>query len=132
MLKRGAGNWKWKGGTYLERGYRFILTERGHVQEHRVVMEQVLGRPLTDQERVHHKDGDKLNNDPANLELLPSQSEHGKLHAAELRRTVWGWAGLGAGCRDCGETTRPHYAKGLCTRCYQRTKWRPDRKPRQS
>lgn len=46
---------------------------------HRVVVEQTLGRPLQKGEVVHHKDGDKWNNSPDNLEVM-TQSEHIKLH----------------------------------------------------
>lgn len=48
--------------------------------EHRVVMEQIVGRPLKRTEVVHHKDGDRRNNDPANLEILDA-ADHGSLHA---------------------------------------------------
>lgn len=48
--------------------------------EHRVVAEQKLGRPLRKGEIVHHIDGDFRNNDPDNLMVLPSQSEHCKIH----------------------------------------------------
>jgi hypothetical protein len=44
--------------------------------EHRIVMEEKLGRPLRKGEVVHHIDGDKANNDPSNLILFPSNSEH--------------------------------------------------------
>lgn len=51
-------------------GYSLVRTGPSKwVMEHRVVMEQVLGRPLTKDERIHHKDGNKLNNVPDNLEL---------------------------------------------------------------
>lgn len=39
---------------------------------HRVVMEELVGRPLTEDEHVHHQDFDKLNNCPCNLILMPS------------------------------------------------------------
>lgn len=48
--------------------------------EHRQIVETLLGRPLKPGEVVHHLDGDKRNNDPANLVVLPSQSEHCKAH----------------------------------------------------
>jgi DNA-directed RNA polymerase subunit RPC12/RpoP len=47
---------------------------------HRVVAEMKLGRPLSSEEVVHHIDGDKNNNDPKNLMVLPSQKEHARLH----------------------------------------------------
>jgi hypothetical protein len=39
---------------------------------HRVVMEQLVGRPLNEDEHVHHQDFNKLNNCPCNLILMPS------------------------------------------------------------
>jgi hypothetical protein len=42
--------------------------------------ERLLGRPLLPREVVHHDDGDKRHNAWDNLEVLPSQSEHAKIH----------------------------------------------------
>ena len=44
---------------------------------HRVIAEAMLGRPLESWEHVHHKDGNKHNNNPENLVVL-SRAEHGK------------------------------------------------------
>jgi hypothetical protein len=53
--------------------------------EHRKVMEEIVGRPLTFNEVVHHKDGNHLNNDPSNLEVM-TRSEHTRHHALEYHR----------------------------------------------
>lgn len=50
--------------------------------EHRVIGEALAGRKLRSDEHVHHKDGNKHNNDPSNLQILTAQ-EHLALHARE-------------------------------------------------
>ena len=47
--------------------------------EYRVIAEKLLGRALKDTEVVHHKDGNKKNNDPQNLEVL-ERRVHTRLH----------------------------------------------------
>jgi hypothetical protein len=46
----------------------------------RVVMAEQLGRPLLSREIVHHKDGNKANDDPANLEVCNGHDEHYRRH----------------------------------------------------
>lgn len=85
----GAANPNWKGGRVRHtKGYVLAYAPDhpeqvgGYVLEHRLVAEQILGRCLRADEDVHHKDGDKKNNHPSNLEIL-SHTEHAKLHAAK-------------------------------------------------
>lgn len=53
---------------------------------HRVIAEEKLGRPLRSDEHVHHKDHNRHNNDPDNLEVLTAR-EHLALHAALRRKS---------------------------------------------
>lgn len=89
--RSGDENPHWKGGKHLrEDGY--ILIRIGIISsktkgtkyrlEHRIVMEESLGRPLLRSEVVHHKDGNTSNNNIDNLELI-TQSEHAKIHYKE-------------------------------------------------
>lgn len=50
--------------------------------EHRAIMEEHLGRKLTKNEIVHHKDGDKHNNSIDNLQIM-SRQEHSRMHRLE-------------------------------------------------
>ena len=56
-------------------GYRYL----GHRAEHRLIVEQLLGRKLTYNEVVHHKDGNPQNNDPSNLEVM-DRGAHAREH----------------------------------------------------
>jgi hypothetical protein len=63
-----------KGRGYVRRGYRII---RGR-PEHALVMEAYLGRKLRPGETVHHRNGDRTDNRPQNLELWSRQHPPGQ------------------------------------------------------
>jgi hypothetical protein len=97
---------QWKGGVTMAGKYRVVYApdhphakkvhkSGGYVHEHRLIMEGILGRYLTPGEIVHHKDGNTLNNDPENLELFASNTDHLR---ATLKGKVPKWtdAGLAA------------------------------------
>jgi len=73
----------WKGGVTISKGYRYIYAPdhpnkgRGnYVLEHRLVMEQKLGRYLDQSEVVHHVDGNRMNNSIENLVLFQTNAKH--------------------------------------------------------
>ena len=47
-----------------------MADKRGEIYEHRFIMSQILNRPLKSNEHVHHKNGNKIDNRPKNLELI--------------------------------------------------------------
>lgn len=71
-------------------GYMYCRTEPKHPKAnsnglyplHRVLAENKIGRLLGPGEDVHHRDEDKSNNDPSNLEVL-TKPDHARLHAPE-------------------------------------------------
>ncbi|MCK5608833.1 HNH endonuclease, partial [Candidatus Pacearchaeota archaeon] len=75
--KKMSLNPMWTTGRYPDsKGYIVIrkpdhpfATKQGLVYEHRLVLEKHLGRYLSPEERIHHKDGNRSNNQIPNLHL---------------------------------------------------------------
>jgi hypothetical protein len=62
--KKRPGEWRTNKQGYV---HRWLNGE--HQLQHRFVMEQQLGRPLAPEENVHHRNGQRNDNSPENLEL---------------------------------------------------------------
>ena len=76
--QNGADNPNYKGGTISKNGYRVINKDKKQYFENRLIMEKIIGRPLTLKETVHHKNGDRLDNRQENLELWNSRQPKGQ------------------------------------------------------
>jgi len=115
---------KRKDGTgCFTQGYKILTKDGKRIFEHRYIMEKILGRKLKKREKIHHIDGNGLNNSPENLVVL-SQSDHiVNFHNNNPR--VFNWNNFqkinkNNLCQVCGKKTKSSF--GLCRKHYD-TYW---------
>ena len=102
----GAGNPAWKGGvTYFKRKGKYanqsikyvrcppefvsMARKDGYVMEHRLMVAEAIGRPLTRAECVHHENHDATDNRLENLILFKSNANHKKYEHGQPIKPLW-------------------------------------------
>ena len=94
-----------------------LANKSGEVYYHRHVASVKIGRWLRRDEVVHHKDGDRANNDYDNLEIT-TRSDHAKTHNPIIRKS--------RNCAVCGEETKNQkYCSNVCQKKSLRRVERP-------
>jgi len=101
----------------------------GYCMEHRLVMARGIGRPLTPNDIVHHRNGDKTDNAPENLEITDRKA-HLTAHRADVTAamkaaTVRSDTRVCSGCQKIFIPKRlPRFDAVYCSRmCYLIARW---------
>ncbi len=110
----GARHPNWKGGRTYNKGYVYVKVsdhpysnKSKYMGEHRLIMEQHIGRYLERNEVIHHINGVTDDNRIENLKLLNNTKEHNLKH--RRKHTIK--------CPRC-KRERTHKARGYCGSCY--------------
>lgn len=79
VRKIGEASGFWRSGYKMHRRPNHPNANKGGIiYEHVMVMSETLGRPLLENERVHHKNGIRDDNRPENLELWTGNHPSGQ------------------------------------------------------
>jgi hypothetical protein len=114
---KSKNNHNWRGGKYKSvYGYIYIRAPKehpfkaanGYIFEHRLIMEQKIGRYLRKEEIVHHINGIKNDNRIENL-IITTRAIHNRIHAPKTICKI----------KDCN---RKHKGLGYCNMHYQQIK----------
>lgn len=121
-VREGSLSHLFKSGRKLHKGYWYLhksiipaeyhsMIDKGNrILEHRLLYAKYIGRCLHSEEHIHHKDGNKLNNEIENLEIT-TRSAHIREHMLNNK--------YGRNCRKwnyclvCGDK---HHSKGICSK----------------
>lgn len=125
-------------GIYLETRTGYLRLSETKKLLHVQIFEDAKGTKVLPGQVIHHRDGNKLNNDVCNLQLLPNIKVHARIHALKRLREAGGiphvhkicgrckqvlpkecfsessrtWDGLFGWCREChNKNLRERYEK---------------------
>jgi len=91
---KGAENPNWEGGRFIKGGYIYVYapthpraegSRKTYVREHILIWEQTHGKALPEGWVIHHLNGIRIDNRPANLVALPSR-KHSLILAVKSKR----------------------------------------------
>ena len=101
---------------FIDRGHP-LSNNDGIVYYHRHVASLKVGRWIESKEQVHHKDGNTLNNELNNLEVM-SKAEHMLVHKTFLKEKIR--------CGICGNLFKPHkiYSKYCSDACRRKGEYK--------
>ncbi len=115
----GVKNGNYKGGRKKHKGYILIFKPEhpfcdkgGYVPEHRLVMEEHLGRYLIKDEVAHHINEIRDDNRIENLKLFPTKGKHHYFHNKREKNPRW----------LSGKSLQPDYPKKYMREYYKNSK----------
>lgn len=107
--------------------YNKVKQGNTYIREHRAIAAQMIGRPLSRSEVVHHIDNDGNNNNVNNLIVFSSQAEHQSFHQQDCNPEILMPNGDGTfrcsfmfelkQCKQCGKDFQPKASKNANLYC---------------
>ena len=111
--------------TITKDGYIQITGNGKNILEHRLIMENYLGRKLTKDEQVHHKNENKQDNRIENLILTDCSTHISEYHPKQIDESTW----MECHCLSCGKPFQrrkkeyDRHPECYCSRdCYRRSR----------
>jgi len=95
--RKGKNHWNWKGGRINYNGYIYAYCPhhpnattkgKGYMMEHRLVMENKIGRYLTKDEIIHHKNGIRDDNRIENLCIVTKKTHDTRSFIKQLQERI--------------------------------------------